>query len=109
MSKPKRPSSITLISVLVTYGGIFLVYSVFSSGLQGPGLVNKLLFILGGVFFVVCGIGFWLMRKWAVYAYAVFAVIAQVIFLLIGDWNIIRLLIPAIVIYVGYKHLSKMS
>jgi hypothetical protein len=49
------------------------------------------------------------MKKWAVYTYAVFAVINQIVLFLMGRWNIVALLIAVIVVYVGYKNLSKMS
>ena len=108
-SKPKRPSLITLISVLAIYAGILAFYFVFSSGSQNLGLGNTVFYILGGTVFLVCGVGFWLMKKWAVYIYAVFAIINQFVLFLIGRWNIMALLIPVIVVYVGYKHLSKLS
>ncbi len=108
-TKAKRPSSITLISIFGIYTGFLSLYFIFRDGIQELGLGNTLFFALGGIVFMVCGIGFWLMKKRAVYAYAVFAVIDQIVLLLIGRWNIIALLISVIVVYVGYKHLSKMS
>jgi hypothetical protein len=54
-------------------------------------------------------LGLWLMKKWAVYAYAAITIINQIALLLMGRWNLASLLIPAIVLYVGYKNLSKMS
>jgi hypothetical protein len=107
--KPTRPSSITLISVIAIYAGLLSFYFVFREGAEGLGLGNTLFFILGGIIFLVCGIGFWMMKKWAVYTYTGFAIIDQIILLLIGRWNLPGLLIAIIVIYVGYRHLSKMS
>jgi hypothetical protein len=107
--QPKRPSSITLISVFAIYSGLLSFYFVFRDGVQGLGPGNALFFILGGIIFLACGIGFWMMKRWAVYTYMVFAIIDQIILLLIGRWNLLGLLIPIIVIYVGYRHLSKMS
>jgi hypothetical protein len=109
VEKPKRPSSITLISVFGIYGGLLSLYSVFRDGVQGLGLGNTMFFVLGGIIFLVCGVGFWMMKKWAVYTYIVFAIIDQIVLLLIGRWNIMALLIPVIVVFIGYKHLSKMS
>jgi hypothetical protein len=106
IEKPKRPSSITLISVFGILNGLLSFWFVFQGAAQGLG---NTVFLLGGIVFLVCGIGFWLMKKWAVYTYIVFAIIDQVFLLVIGRWTILALLIPAIVIYVGYKHLSEMS
>ena len=108
-SQSKRPSSITLISVLAIYSGILAFYFVFSSGIQNLSLGNAAFYVLGGAVFLVCGIGFWLMRKWAVYTFAIFGVIDQVILLLTGRWNVISLLVLIIVVYVGYRNLSRMS
>lgn len=107
--KSKRPSSITLISVFGIYTGFLSFYFIFRDGVEKLGLGNTLFFALGGIAFLVCGIGFWLMKKWAVYTYAVFAVINQIVLFLIGRWNIVAVLIAVIVVYVGYKYLSKMS
>jgi hypothetical protein len=106
-TKTNRPSSITLISVLAIYATFLSFYFILRGEVQGIG--NTLFFALGGIIFLVCGIGFWLMKKWAVYVYAMFALIDQIVLLLMGRWTLMALLIPAIVVYVGYKHLSKMS
>ncbi|HLO27616.1 MAG TPA: hypothetical protein VK249_00685 [Anaerolineales bacterium] len=106
-SKPNRPSSVTLISVLAIYSGILGFYFVFSLGNQNLG--GKLFYIFGAIVFLACGMGFWLMKKWAIYTYAVFAIIDQIALILMGRWNILALLIPVIVLYIGYKHFSKMS
>jgi len=109
VNKPKRPSSISLISVFGIYGGFLLFYSIIKTGIQEVGVLNTTFFAFSGIGLLVCGIGFWFMKKWAVYTYAVFAAINQVALLVMGRWNIFSFLISAIVVYVGYKHLSKMS
>jgi hypothetical protein len=105
----ERPSSITLISILGIYGGFLSFYWIFREGMQGLGLGNTVFFGLGGIVSLVCGIGFWLMKKWAIYVYAGFGIINQIVLLLMGRWTMMALLIPAIVVYVGHKHFSKMS
>jgi hypothetical protein len=109
LTKTKRPSSITLISVFGIIGGLLSFYYVFTGGIVGRDVWNTLFLGLIGVVFFICGIGFWLMKKWAVYVYAVFGIINQILLLLMGRWNIMSLLIPALVVYIGYKNLSKMS
>ena len=108
-TKTKRPSSITLISVFAIYGGVLLFWFIFQAGVQSFGIGNTIFYGFGGIMFIACGVGFWLMKKWAVYLYAVFAVINFIFLLLTGSWNIMSLVIPVIVIFVGYKNLSKMS
>lgn len=105
--KPNRPSSITLISFLAAYSALLSFYFVFRGDVQGAG--DTVFFVLGGVVLLVCGIGLWLMKKWAVYAYGVFGIINQIVLLLLGRWTMMALLIPAIVVYIGHRHFSKMS
>jgi len=107
--KTKRPSSITLISVFGIYNGLLSFHFIFRDGIQRLGPMNTLFFGLVGIVFLVCGIGFWLMKKWAVHIYAIFAIIDQIFMLVIGRWNIMALVFSAIVVYLGYKHFSKMS
>jgi len=57
---------------------------------------------------LACMIGLWQMRKWAVYVYAAFCVVNQLVLLKMGVWNIFALLIPAIVVAVGVANLPKM-
>jgi hypothetical protein len=108
-NKIQRPSSITLISVFIIYSGLLGFYFIIRNGIQGLGLGTTLFFAIVSLVFLICGVGFWLMKKWAFYVYTVFAIIDQIVLLVMGRWTIMALLIPAIVIYAGYKQLSKMS
>jgi hypothetical protein len=109
VNKTNRPSSITLISVLAILAGLLSFNFLLSVGTQAVGVGNSAFVGLGGIVFLVCGIGFWLMKKWAFYTYTVFAIINQIVLLIMGRWNLMALLIPVVVVYVGYKHLSKMT
>jgi len=108
-----RPSSITLISVFEIVGGFLLFYFIFSPGnqnsVQDRSVWETLFFAFSGIVLLVSGIGFWLMKKWAVYAFIAFAIISQVYVISVGRWNVFSLLILAVPIYVGYKHFSKMT
>ena len=112
-TKTNRPSSITLISVFEIVGGFLLIYFMFSPGTQNSAqsrsVWETLFFAFSGLVLLVSGIGFWLMKKWAVYAFIAFAIISQVYVISVGRWNVFSLLILAIPIYVGYKHFSKMT
>lgn len=112
-TKTNRPSSITLISAFEIVGGFLLIYFMFSPRTQnltqGRSLWETLFFALSGLVILVSGVGSWLMKKWAVYAFIAFAIISQVYVISVGRWNVFSLLILAIPIYVGYKHFSKMT
>ena len=112
-TKTIRPSSITLISVFEIVGGSLLFYFIFSPGnqnsVQDRSVWETLFFAFSGIVLLVSGIGFWLMKKWAVYAFIAFAIISQVYVISVERWNVFSLLILAVPIYVGYKHFSKMT
>lgn len=113
VTKSKRPSSIMLICALGIYGAFLVFWLIFfpsvSSAVQRLGLGQTSYLGFSAVGLTVCMVGLWLMKKWAVYAYAALSIMNQIALLLMGRWNFASLLIPAIVLYVGYKHLSKMS
>ena len=113
-TKAKRPSSITLISVFEILVGLYLFYFIiFSPGIQkfvqDLGVGGTLFIAFSGIGALISGVGFWLMKKWAVYTFIAFAIMSQINLLFVGRWNIFSLLILAIPIFIGYKHLSKMT
>jgi len=107
--KTKRPSSISLISSLLIFGGILSFWFIFRAGIQNFGIENTIVVSIDGIISIVCGVGFRLMKKWAVYFFAVFAVVEQVYLVLAGKWNLFSLILFAVVVFVGYRNLSKMS
>jgi Na+/melibiose symporter-like transporter len=109
-TKANRPISITLISIFLVVGPLLLFYSFFRGTLlqgQSTGFITY--FMAVSLVSIVSGIGFWLMKKWAVYTYLVLTVITQVVLLWMGRWNLFSLLLAAIVLFFGYRNLSKMS
>jgi hypothetical protein len=93
--------------------GLLLLYFIFSPGNQNSAQARSvweiLFFAFSGIVLLVSGVGFWLMKQWAVYAFIVFAIISQVYVISVGRWNAFSLLLLAIPIYVGYKHFSEMT
>jgi len=105
----KRPSSISLISSFLILGGILSFWFVFRAGIQNFGIGNTIVFLADGIVWIVCGVGLRLMKKWAVYLFAIFAVVEQVYLVLAGKWNLFSLILFAVVVFVGYRNLLKMS
>jgi hypothetical protein len=64
---------------------------------------------LSAVVGLVCMIGLWKMLKWSVFVYTAFFIINQGVMMAMGVWNIFGLLIPAIVIAIGFTYLSRMK
>jgi len=50
-----------------------------------------------------------MMKKWAAYTYTGFIILDQFLLLAAGRWNILDVLIPAIVIFFALRNLSNMS
>ena len=103
-----RPVIITVLCVVMFVGVVFAVPIIFSQIARDIGAWYPPLLAFGAVVGFVCMIGIWKMRKWAVYAYAVFCVVNQVVLLATGLWSISALVIPGIFIAIMFSQVSKM-
>jgi hypothetical protein len=108
-SKPKRPYSLTLVSYVQFIWVLFTINYFYRLGFQGLNTLDIIYKILFGIVSLVCGVGFWMTKKWAVYLFAAFAFITQIYSLLTGSWSSWLLLVSAVIFYVGFRNLSKMS
>jgi hypothetical protein len=107
-SKSVRPVPITLISLWLLFGAFTSAWLIFR-GYGASFMPNTVLIAVGGVVSLVCGIGLWLMKKWALYVYAIYGLLNQVALLALGRWNLFSLLVLVIIVSFGYRNLSKMS
>ena len=103
-----RPVAITVICILGFIGAALAIPLIFSSGASAIGAWYPPYLALSSVIGLVCMIGLWQMRKWAVYLYTAFCVLNQVVLMAMGVWTIFALVIPAIVIAIGFAYISKM-
>lgn len=107
--KTKRPTSITVICVIGFLGALIAVPLIFSPIAQQIGSWYPPYLGLSSVIGLVCMVGLLMMKKWAAYTYTGFVVLNQIVLLAMGVWNVMALLIPAVVIFFALKHVSKMS
>lgn len=107
-TKVKRPSSITLISLFAIYWGIMVFYYIGRVGAQYLGMLTIFIAMLG-VMFLICGIGFWIMKKWAVVLCVALVILIQFILLITESWNVLPLAISVIIVFISYNNLSKMT
>ena len=105
-TKAKRPSSITLISLFSIYWGVMVFYYIARVGAQNLGLLTMFIAMLGVMFFI-CGVGFWMMKKWSVVLCVALVVLIQFILLINGSWNVLPLAISVIIVFISYNNLSK--
>lgn len=107
-NKQKRPLSLTYVCVGGLIGAIFAGLSAFSpASMHITGWYPAYLGF-SAVVGIVCAIGLWFMRKWAVYALIGLILVNLIVLFIIGNFNIVALLIGSIVIYIVSRHRSLM-
>jgi hypothetical protein len=105
----KRPTAITVVCVIGFIGAAITIPLIFSDVARQIGSWYPPYLGLSAVIGLICMIGLWNMKKWAAYTYTAFVLINQIILLVMGVWNIMALLIPAIVVTIAMTHLKKMD
>ena len=105
----QRPTAITVICILGFIGAALSIPLIFSSTAAGIGSWYPPYLGFSAVVGLICMIGLWKMKKWAVFAYTALVVINQVVLFSMGVWNPFALLLPAIVIAIAFAYLSRMS
>jgi len=103
-----RPVAITVICVVGIIGAVLAIPLVFTEIARHIGAWYPPYLAFSAVVGGICMIGFWKMRRWAVFTYTAFCAINQVILLVTAHWNAFALLIPGIVIAFGFAYLSRM-
>lgn len=105
----ERPVAITIICILGFIGAALSIPAIFMGATSSIGAWYPPYLAFSAVVGLVCMIGLWKMMKWSVFAYTAFVVLNQIVLMAMGVWNIFALLIPAIVIAIGFTYLSKMK
>jgi hypothetical protein len=103
-----RPIPITVLCVLSALGAVFVIPMIFSEVARSIGAWYPPYLGLSAVIGAACTVGFWLMRRWALYLYTAMGVINQIVLLMMGVWSIMALILPAIVIGIGFAYFSRM-
>jgi hypothetical protein len=107
--KTRRPVSITVICVIGFIGALVTFPMVFSPAAKQIGAWFPPYLLFSAVTGLVCMVGLWMMKKWAAFTYTGFVVLNQIVSFSMGVWNIMALILPAIVILISLKNVSKMS
>ena len=105
----ERPIAITIICVLGFIGAALTIPVIFTAAAGNIGAWYPPYLALSAVVGLVCMIGLWKMMKWSVFVYTAFVVLNQIVLMAMGVWSIFALLIPAIVIAIGFTYLSRMK
>lgn len=103
-----RPTAITVVCVLGFIGALLTIPAILLSLKLPVAIWYPPFLALSAIIGLVCMFGLWQMKRWAVFAYTAFVILNQIVLMTTGDWNIFALIIPGIVIAIGFKYLPRM-
>ena len=103
-----RPTAISVICIISVFGMLSILPLIFSDNARKIGAWYPPLLAFSAVLGAVCIVGFWMMRRWAVFTYTALCVFNQIFMISMGRWNPLTLLIPGILIVIGFKYLDRM-
>jgi len=104
----KRPTAITVICILGVIGALITIPMIFSPMIRQFGTWYPPFLALSTLIGLVCMVGLWQMKRWAVYTYIGMVVVSTVVLVATGLWNLFALVGPAIVIFFALRHLAEM-
>jgi hypothetical protein len=102
----ERPTAITIICILGFVGAALSIPMAFSDIARQIG--NWFPPYSGSVAAIslICMIGLWFTKKWAIYAYICLVVLNQIVLITMDKWNILVLIIQGIIVTVTLFHLD---
>lgn len=106
---PEKPLVITAICIIGIINAIQMINLVLSPMSKQIGTIYPLYFALSVALSLVCIGGLWLLKRWAALVYGAVLICNQVVLLVMGYWSLSAALIPAVIIFLMFKHLDIMS
>ena len=107
--KKKRPTVITVICVLIFLSAVVIIPDIFSDYI---GEFENWVPLYSGLSCIICIVsivGLWQMKKWGAYTYAGFVGFKQIFFIVMGEWNIMALIVPAVVVGISLTYIKNMD
>ena len=104
-----RPVAITVICIIGFIGAVLTIPIVFTDVARQIGAWYPPCLAFAAVVGGICMFGLWKMRRWAVFTYTALCAINQIVLLLMGQWNVLAILLPSVVIVIGFGYLSMMK
>lgn len=105
----KRPISITVVCAIGLFTALSTAPLIFTSIPQHIGAWFLPYLALSTVVSLVCIGGLWMMKKWAAYAYLGFLVLNQTVPFITGIWSVMSMVATAIIIFVVWTNVARMS
>lgn len=110
-----RPTAITVICILGFIGSALSVLGIMAVSAAmalAPGKIPSFLLpwmIVSTIVGLISLIGYWMMKKWGVLLYTSFFVINQIILVATHNFGIFGLIIPLIVVGIGFANFNNME
>lgn len=105
----ERPLAITIVCIIGFLGALVAVPLIFSDLAKSIGSWYPFYLAISSIIGLACFVGFWKMKKLAVFIYIGFVGLNQIILLVTGNWNIGALLIPGVIISIALYYSKKMK
>jgi hypothetical protein len=105
----KRPIAITVICIIGFIGAAVVLPLNLYALLQGDRTWYPLLSIVNGALGLATIIGLWMMKKWSVIVYTATYVITLLVLLATGRWSLVGLIVPLVVIIIGFYYYRQMD
>ena len=105
--RPERPWAISVVCIVGVLGTAAILL-VDRHSLRSPEW-ERAWTMVTAVIVGVSMVGLWLMKKWGVIVFAVWAVAQQCVHLAMGCWTIYDIAIPGIMTAVALRHCSEME
>jgi hypothetical protein len=103
-----RSGDIEIICALGLLVALFVIPQSLAAVLREGASWRSLLGVTFPLVFAACLIGLWRMRRWAVFTYAGVWALSQILLVSMGQWSVLTVPVPALVIAVGFRNLWRM-
>lgn len=109
-SPAKRPVVITVMTILGFIGIAAVIAIFFTDNVSIVGHWYPPYLAVSALIGFICMLGFWNMKKWALFAYIIFFVTNQVVIYIMGIWNFqFGFIVPIIFIGIVIHHYKKLT
>ncbi len=105
----KRPGIITVICVIGFVGALFTIPFIFSDTAKMISSWYPIYVAFSVIVGLVSMVGLWMMKKWGIITYTSFVGINQVVLIIFSVWNIFAIIIPGIIIAIGFSKFKEME
>ena len=105
----KRPILLTIICVVGILGGLLGIPFIFTEAAKSIGLWYQIYASISIAAGFICFAGLWMMKKWGIIIYTMLTGINQIVLIKMNIWNIFAIIMPVIVIIIGFIYFKEME